>query len=193
MKSKNKLYIDFDNTIVDSIQSVVSLYNEDFQYYKDFRWMCPYEINTYEFKECNCATKEQINHYFRTPRFFYILQFMPFAKEVIEKLKKYYEVVIVTMGNQENYIGKQLWVTKNLPDTKMICVNMKEYNDKSHIDMSDGIFIDDMSKNLITSNAKEKILFGDKYSWNEDWEGTRLYNWIEIENYLLKDGAEVKF
>ena len=71
------------------------------------------------------------------------------------------------MGNPENYIGKQLWVSKNLPNTKMICVDMKEYNDKSHIDICNGIFIDDMSKNLITSNAKEKILFGDECSWNE--------------------------
>lgn len=177
-----------DGVICDSIAAIISLYNEDFQYYKDFRKIYAHEINTYDFKECNCATKEQINHYFRTPRFFYILQFMPFAKEVIGELKRHYEVVIVTMGNQENYIGKQLWVAKNLPNTKMICVDMKEYNDKSHIDMSDGIFIDDMSKNLITSNAKEKILFGDEYSWNEDWNGIRLYNWIEIENYLLKEG-----
>lgn len=187
MASKKKLYIDFDNTIVDSTAAIVSLYCEDFQYYKDFRLIFPYEINSYDFKECNCATKEQINHYFRTPRFFRKLKFMTFAKEVIDELKQYYEVVIVTMGNPENYIGKQLWVSKNLSGTKMICVDMKEHNDKSHIDMSDGIFIDDMSKNLITSNAKEKILFGDKYSWNEDWEGTRLYNWVDIKNYLIKE------
>lgn len=176
-----------DGVIGDSITAITSLYNEDFQYYKNFKKIHAYEINTYDFEECNCATKEQINHYFKTPRFFEILEFMPYVKEVIEKLKSSYDITIVTMGNPENYIGKQLWISENLPGTKMICVDMKEHNDKSHIDMSDGIFIDDMSKNLITSNAKEKILFGDKYSWNEDWEGTRLYNWVDIKNYLIKE------
>ena len=62
---------------------------------------------------------------------------------------------------------------------------MKKHNDKSHIDMSDSIFIDDSYKNLATSNAKEKICFGDKYSWNEQWEGKRLLNWMEVRDYLL--------
>lgn len=187
MKSKNKLYIDFDGVICDSITAITSLYNEDFQYYKNFKKIHAYEINTYDFEECNCATKEQINHYFKTPRFFEILEFMPYAKEVIEKLKSSYDITIVTMGNPENYIGKQLWISENLPNTKMICIDMAKYIDKSHIDMSDGIFIDDKSSNLYTSNAKEKILFGDEYSWNKDWTGLRLYNWIDIEEHLLKE------
>lgn len=177
-----------DGVICDSIAVITSLYNEDFEYYKKFKKIHAYEINTYDFEECDCATKEQINNYFNQPRFFERLKFMPYAKEVIEKLKEKYDVTIVTMGFSPNCIGKQLWVTKSLSNTKMICVNMKEYNDKSHIDMSDGILIDDKSSNLYTSNAKEKILFGDEYSWNEDWTGIRLYNWIEIENYSLKEG-----
>lgn len=174
-----------DGVIVDSIEAIVSLYNEDFQYYKNYKEIHPCEINTYGFEECNCASKEYINLYFNQPRFFERLNFMPYAKEVIEKLKDKYDVQIITMGFSPNSIGKQIWIHKNLPDIKTICIDMKRYKDKSHVDLSDGIFIDDKTNNLLTSNAANKILFGDKYSWNEDWTGTWLYNWTDVEKYLL--------
>ena len=60
----------------------------------------------------------------------------------------------------------------------------QEYKDKSHIDMSDGIFIDDSVNNLETSNAAIKICFGDEYPWNEKWKGIRCANWHEVENYI---------
>ena len=62
---------------------------------------------------------------------------------------------------------------------------MKKHKDKSEIDMTDGIFIDDSYNNLITSNATEKICFGDVYSWNEKWNGKRLANWMDIKKHLL--------
>lgn len=191
---KQKCFIDMDGVITDSIGAVVSLYNEDFQYYKKFRKIHPSEINTWDFAECNCATREYINTYFNQPRFFERLQFMNMStKCVIENLKEKYDVTIVTMGYSPNFIGKQLWVTKHLPRTKMICVNMKEHKDKSHIDMSGAILIDDKTDNLRTSNAAEKLLFGYEYSWNSDWNGKRLYDWVEVENYLLRGGKEFDF
>lgn len=62
---------------------------------------------------------------------------------------------------------------------------MKKYKDKSHIDMSDGILIDDPVRMLETSNAQEKYCFGDIYSWNKDWAGKRLMNWTDIAHLLL--------
>lgn len=191
---KQKCFIDMDGVITDTIGSIVSLYNDDFQYYKKFRKIHPSEINTWDFAECNCAAKEYINTYFNQPRFFERLQFMNTnTKRVIEKLKEKYDVTILTMGFSPNFVGKQLWAVKNLPDTKMTCINMKEYDDKSHIDMSGAIFIDDKSENLRTSNASEKLLFGYEYSWNNDWNGKRLYDWTEIDNYLLRGGKELNF
>ena len=66
-----------------------------------------------------------------------------------------------------------------------IPVNLQYHSDKSHVYMKDGIFLDDSAYNLITSNAKEKICFGDMYSWNENWNGLRLYNWKDVERYLI--------
>ncbi len=66
---------------------------------------------------------------------------------------------------------------------------MDKYKDKSCIDMSGGILIDDEQRYLDNSNANMKVCFGDKYEWNEDWNGKRCFNWIELENYLMK-GSE---
>ena len=65
-----------------------------------------------------------------------------------------------------------------------IGVDINRYSDKSHIDMSGGIIIDDEINNLLTSNAPQKICFGDVCEWNKDWTGERLFNWIEVGNRL---------
>ena len=178
---KNKIYVDFDGTIVNTVSCIVSLYNEDFKYYKKFVPIKWWEVNTWDFTECNCATSEYINTYFNQQRFFNRLEYMDWAKEILDKLnKENYDITIVSSGYSPNLIAKSLWINRNLPYCKFIGVNLKEYKDKSHIDMSDGIFIDDSSNNLITSNAKISICFGDEYVWNKDWTGIRCVNWHDV-------------
>lgn len=180
------IYLDFDGCIVDTIKCIISLYNEDFQYYKKFKHINWWEINTWNFAECNCASSEYINTYFNQKRFFDRLEFMDLeTKETILLLQQVYDVKIVTHGFAPNLVGKKEWIQKNLPTVEMIGVDLKKYKDKSHIDMRNGFFIDDNSKNVITSNAKKKAVFGDIYSWNKDWTGTRMANWTEVKRYLL--------
>ena len=179
-----KLYIDFDGTIVNTIKAIVDLYNEDFQYYKKFKPINWWEINTWDFTECNCATPEYINTYFNQQRFFNRIEYMDWAKKILDELSDDYDITIVSSGYSPNLVAKALWINNNLPYCKFIGVNLKEYKDKSHIDMSDGIFIDDSSHNLITSNAKINICFGDKYEWNKDWIGIRCANWHDIKSFL---------
>ena len=179
-----KLYIDFDGTIVNTIKAIVDLYNEDFQYYKKFKPINWWEINTWDFTECNCATPEYINTYFNQQRCFNRIEYMDWAKKILDELSDDYDITIVSSGYSPNLVAKALWINSNLPYCKFIGVNLKEYKDKSHIDMSDGIFIDDSSHNLITSNAKINICFGDKYEWNKDWIGIRCANWHDIKSFL---------
>lgn len=185
------LYMDFDGVIVDTIKAIVTLYNQDFQYYKKFKPVNWWEVNTWDFEECNCADKKILNSYFNMPKFFNLLGFMEHAPETIFRMKHAFHLVVVSMGYRPNLVGKKLWMEENLPFAEFIGVNMKKYVDKRHIDMSDGIFVDDSAKNLETSNAKYKILFGDEYPWNKNWKGKRCYNWAELENYLLR-GEYVK-
>ena len=82
MNRVNTLYLDFDCTIVNTIKSIVSLYNEDFKYYKNFKHINWSDINTWNFTECNCASAEYINTYFNQQRFFDRLEYMDNAEEV---------------------------------------------------------------------------------------------------------------
>ena len=56
--------------------------------------------------------------------------------------------------------------------------------DKSIVDMSDGILIDDNPHNLISSNAKNKILFGRDYNYNKGFDFERLYTWSQVYDRL---------
>jgi 5'(3')-deoxyribonucleotidase len=191
MSEKKKLYVDFDGVIVNTVANIVTMYNEDFKYYKKFKPVKWWEVNTWDFVECECATKEYINTYFNQSRFFDRLTYMDWAKETLDELKNDYEIIIVSSGYSPNLRAKEMWIKGHLPYCKFIGVNLKEYKDKSHIDMSDGsVFIDDSMSNLITSNALINICFGDVYSWNEKWEGFRCKNWIDVKEFLaMKRGG----
>src|SRR5574344_2129135 len=125
-----------------------------------------------------------LHHYFCSPRFFENLEFMDNAKEVIAKLQEEgYQIEIVTMGLPANLRLKYKWIVKNLPGVGFIAVNSQEYKDKTHIDMSDGIFLDDYAGYLNTK-AMRNICFGDKVEWNRYWTGDRIYNWCDFYKYL---------
>ena len=186
MSKISKIFLDYDGCVVNTIKKIVDLYNEDFQYYKKFREVNWWEVETWGFDECSCTTREYINTYFNQPRFFENLEYMPWARQIIDKLKEYYKIIIVSCGYSPNLIGKEKWIKENLPFCDFIGVNFKEFSDKSHIDMSNGIFIDDSANNLITSNAELKICFGDEYGWNKNWTGIRCANWYDIWNFISK-------
>ena len=133
--SRPKLFLDFDNTIVDTIAAVVSLYNEDYVNHDGFVAINPKDVTSWEFTECNLATYEEIDRYFG---------------------KKF---------------GVELILCKNY--------------DKSHVDMSNSIFVDDSIRNLETSSAKYKILYGEYMDWNNtNIEFIRCKNWLDLNNQI---------
>lgn len=187
--TKPRIYCDFDNTIVNSIKTICDLYDEDYRYYPNYKYIHWTDIHTWDFEECTCAKSKHIKRYFTQPRFFEKLEFMDNAKEVLDRLKDKYKIVIVSIKIQPNLFGKEIWIKDNLSFAKFIGINMEKYKDKSCIDMSDGILIDDEQRYLDNSNANMKICFGDLYEWNEEWKDKRCFNWTELENYLM-EGSE---
>ena len=183
---KRKLFIDYDGVIINTIKTIVNLYSEDFQYYKEFQKIDWSEIESWDFKELSLTNREYINTYFNSPRFFDRAEYMPWCKEMLIKLSNYYNIIIISMGCSPNLIGKEIWIKNNLPFCNFIGVNLKEYKDKSHIDMSNSIFIDDSYLNLTTSNADLRIC-GDKYEWNKDWQGIRCANWHDVWNLIKRE------
>lgn len=178
--------------IVNTIKAICDLYNEDFMYYDNYNYIDWTEIETWNFTELKLASTEYIDTYFNQPRFFEKLEYIDNAQEIIEFLSEKYEIIVVSIGNRPNLRLKELWLEVNIPYVKFIGVDLAQFEDKSHINMSGGILIDDSYKNLKTSNADLKICFGDVYEWNNkgigkiDW----CFNWYDIKRKLL-DGGDV--
>lgn len=184
--SKQILYIDFDLTIVNSIKQIVSLYDKDFHLYENYKKVHWTEIETYDFQELELINKNIVLDYFDDHRFFENLEFMDNAEDILLKLNSQYQIYVCSLGRQMNLHYKRRWLDKHLRYTEFIGVNYNNDNKKS-IDMSDGIIIDDMANNLLTSNAKDKICFGDIYDWNKDWNSKRCFNWNEVIKYLKEE------
>ena len=191
--NKKIAFIDLDGVVLDTISCIVNLYNEDFQYYPNFKKINPEDISTWEFKELACATPEQINAYFNQPRFFEKVREFNYAYNVIYDLAKRYKIIFVSHGYEPNLKLKEIYIKKRFPYADFIGVDLNKYNDKSCVDMSGegNLFIDDKSENLDTSNADIKICFGKTYPWNCDYEADPLnnkydaHNWLDVAGILL--------
>ena len=191
--SRPKLFLDFDNTIVDTIAAVVSLYNEDYVNHDGFVAINPKDVTSWEFTECNLATYEEIDKYFGDKRFFQRVKLYPSAGQVLRSLSHMYDITIVSHGYASNLKLKEEWVKDKLFEeifdnscnAEFIGVNWETHNDKSHVDMSNSIFVDDSIRNLETSSAKYKILYGEYMDWNNtNIEFIRCKNWLDLNNQI---------
>lgn len=191
--SRPKLFLDFDNTIVDTIAAVVSLYNEDYVNHDGFVAINPKDVTSWEFIECNLATYEEIDRYFGDKRFFQRVKLYPSAGQVLRSLSHRYDIIIVSHGYASNLKLKEEWVKDKLfkeifdnsCNGEFIGVDWETHNDKSHVDMSNSIFVDDSIRNLETSSAKYKILYGEYMDWNNtNIEFIRCKNWLDLNNQI---------
>lgn len=187
-----KMFIDLDGVVFHTVKIITDLYNADHIMYKDFKMVKPAEIKTWNFDELNLEPREFIDRYFNQPRFFEKPTLMVGCSWIINKLHNDfgYKIVFCSSGSYANLKLKQIWIDRHFGFADFIPVEMPTYKDKSHVKMSGkdtediNVFIDDVSKNLVTSDADIKICFGDIYSWNEDWDGVRCRNWMEVYEYI---------
>lgn len=180
------LYIDLDGVAINTIEAIVRMYDDDFSTYSDYEKIPWTEINTWDFTELKCASSEYINMYFNQKRFFDFVQPMDNFDEIVNRLKDRFSIKLCSMGYTPNLRRKELYIQEHYPFAEFIGVNFKSFPDKSHIDMSDGVIIDDSISNLQHSNAQLKILFGEDYPWNKGWTGFRCYNWYDVERSLKR-------
>ena len=185
-EKKNKtIFIDLDGTVINTVKCITEMYDEDYYYYSDYEKIPWNEIYTWDFTELKAAKPEHINLYFNQPRFFRNVEMFLDAKRAIDILNNHFNIVFVSHGYSPNLRLKKEYIKKHFPYAEFIGVNLKTNPDKSCVDMKDGIFIDDSSNNLITSNADVKICFGKEYSWNKNWNGIRFYDWSSALVYIL--------
>lgn len=186
--SKQKIFLDFDNVIVNSTLKFCSCYNRIYRYHQNFvpaQWQ---EVNQWNFND-ECPLVTDVEEIFRSTMFFDHLPFInDNTYEVLKELNEKYHIIIASIGTYGNISLKSQWVGEYLPFIKdsIFLVNNGSKMNKSLINMKDSIFIDDVVSNLNSSNAKYKIVFGDVHSWNEDWnDEDRCLNWTEVRELLL--------
>ena len=191
-KKKPTLFCDLDCCVFETVKVVCDLYDSDFHDklgYKKVDWT---KIDSWDFLELSLATKEVIDGYFNQQRFFDRVEMIDGAKEAIDYLSNFYNIVFVSHGEDLNLHLKEKYVNEHFPYARFIGVKLSENHDKSCVDMSGkgNVFIDDMPKNILGSNADIRICFGKDYEWNKDFESDldngiyRLYNWKSVLRLL---------
>lgn len=189
MKNIKTIFIDLDGVLFKSLNCIVDMYNNDFKNAPNYSYVSYDKVQSWTFKELIATTPEHINEYFNQERFFNNVKLFDDSKEIIDELNKKYDIVFVSHGNPPNLKLKEKYIEKYFPYAKFIGVDLNLHKDKSCVDMSDGIFIDDVYKNLVTSNALIKICFGNVYKWNVQYltnnkNAFRAYSWKEVKNII---------
>ena len=174
------IMIDFDNTAYNTTKAIVSLYHDDYCEYSNYKFISWRDVHTWGFDELELAKDGVIDAYFNQRRFFRTVEPMKNFEVVAWLLRKKYKLTFCSHGYSPNLRQKQNFIAHNYPADGFIGVNLKEHKDKSCVDMSNCIFIDDTAKNLLTSNAAVKILFGPDEEWNKDWDGIRCETWNDV-------------
>ena len=191
-KKKPTAFIDLDCVTLETVQCVVSMYDEDFNDKPEYKKVDWTKIDSWDFLELSLADKETIDGYFNQRRFFDRVEMVHEAKESIDYLSNFYNIVFVSHGEDLNLHLKKKYIKKHFPYAKFIGVKLSEHHDKSCVNMSgkDNVFIDDMPKNILGSNADIRICFGKDYEWNKDFESDldngiyRLYDWNSVIKLL---------
>ena len=181
-----KLFIDVDGVITNTIKKFCEIYNQKYSKHPDFTFSDCTKVREWNFTDQGPLIKsvDEVNEFFDLPEFYYKAAYIDGAIDSINKLSNKYDISIVTMGSPINLAYKYEALKRKIPIMRYYGIDISKHTDKRKVDMSDGIFIDDVSKNLITSNADKKICFGEPMPWNDDWCDERCFNWTEVLNVL---------
>jgi len=189
MKRFKEIFVDFDDTLTESLRSFCDVYNT--RYSKDVNWK---NVKAWNCKDqCPELQNGELLDIFSSEQFFRSLKVKGFAKEVLENLTYTYDypITIISIGTYDNCSKKAKYIKTYFPfvsKTILIASGKKDKlpMDKSFVNMKNGIFIDDVEKNLISSNAKKKVLFETipNTEWNKNWRGEKIRDWEEIYKYF---------
>lgn len=186
---KRKLFLDFDGTLCNSVKAYCDTYNIIYKNYPEYKKADHTLVKRYDLKD-QCPLVENVNSIFANEWFWFYLEFMPNAEQIIHNLAQKFQVIICSIGTYENLSEKAKWISKYLPfiDDCILIKNTDCNMDKSIVDMDGGIIVDDVAHNLLTSNAETKILFDNDFRWNDGHRhkfNFTTYDWDETYKFLL--------
>ena len=186
--TKQKLILDFDSTITDSIKAYCTTYSQLYSINPNYIKPNPDLVKQWNLQD-QCFLEKHTESIFSSKLFFKNLEFFPKAKEIIKELSNKYEIIICSIGTYNNIYHKTEWIKDNLPFIHRFIGLVDDehcFMDKSIVNMKNAIFLDDNKNNLDSSNAELKICYGKEYPWNDKWIGLRTFDWQEVEKLLLK-------
>ena len=177
------IYLDFDNIIVESNKRIIDMLNKKYGTSKTEDDLFDYNYNSiYPISE-----KEKLQM-FESEEFYNGLEFKTGVLDVLNKYSQSYNIIILSVGTEENLKRKQAWLKNNLPyDFEFIGINGKSKK-KSHINMDNAIQIDD-NFDCLKTNATLKILYKSfhNFPWQEPTSNEELMvvnTWEEIDSIL---------
>lgn len=177
------IYLDFDNTIVESNKKVIEILNKRYGENKSEE-----DLVDYGFNSIHKISEQEKLSIFESDDFFTDLQFKPHIIDIITKNYDKFNWVITTKGTKANLDKKFAWLDEHWPfDMQRIGITNDNLS-KSKVDMSNGIQIDDVSAALDTK-AAVKILYKDynDFCWQQIKPGDDILvvnSWEEIDKIL---------
>lgn len=157
-----KIFLDFDDTMVESSKRIVELINRKYSCNKD---IC--ELKDYRFQSIYPVSKKEVTDFFASDDFFNNLEKKIGIDWFINKNFSGYKIIISTKGTPKNLIKKEKWLMNNYLHKVSFIGLTGDPRDKSAVDMKDSIQIDD-NVECLNTNAKIKILY--KSSHNYEWQ-----------------------
>lgn len=185
----NSLFVDFDDTMVESHKAIISLLNERYGVNKTEE-----DLIDWGYQSIAKTNSEEIRTLYESEDFWKSLRFKPGCYEALSRLAQNYLLCIVSKGTKKNLEKKEQWLKENLRCEwefigieNNVCKNDKALS-KRNIDMHDCIQIDDVCGALDT-NAQIKILYKDyhNYDWQQDYVNSNILvvdSWKEIEEIV---------
>ena len=154
-----KIFLDFDNTIVDTNDSLCKYLSQ--VYHKDISTK---DIIKYDLSNVIKLSIEELSNIFSSDLLFNNLQPYPGVRYVLHELKKsnLFEIYLVSNSSEESTKQKLKWLKETNLDKYFdgkIFLNINKPFDKSLINMKDSIFVDDHKFNHETSNATYKYSY----------------------------------
>lgn len=167
-KEKITLFLDIDDTVLQSSEAVVQIMNEKYGLNKTVK-----DVTDWGYRSIySGANFDNVNEIFASERFWDIVRIDPDFERFYRKHKRHFNFVFVSKGVTLNLKRKETFLKKHFSKSTFLpCVLSKEANcyDKSHVNMINGIQIDDRFDALETTNANCKILYkrGIDRQWNK--------------------------